>query len=253
MNAGGVIAIIVIFSLLLGFGGFTIYTRLRANRLGLPPPPLWNPFANRSSSSPDYAAPSPAPHNPLTWLTSKIASFRNQRTAGGAYESTASYPSGGARGASGGGGRRGFGPLDPDEAWDSRVENEIGGGYYEGEDVELGHSGAAGPYGGSGYGGSAGYAEPLGVGVGGRGRSRDRQREVDERYEVETGRAKNPFGDDAATESLRGVSPRPHTGQDTEYRGGGQKGKVSAMQHKKGAESVDDSPTERRSMFTEDV
>jgi hypothetical protein len=77
---------------------------------------------------------------------------------------------------------------------------------------------------------------------------------VDERYDVETGR-KNPFGDEAAVESLRGVSPRPVQQQDTEYRGASSaagKGK-GVQQHKKGNESLDDSPTERRSMFTEDV
>ena len=46
--------------------------------------------------------------------------------------------------------------------------------------------------------------------------------------------------------SMRSVSPRPDT--DTSYRGG-----RPVSSHKKNKPSTDDSPTERRSMFTEDV
>lgn len=135
---------------------------------------------------------------------------RNNRTAAGAYEG----------GASGGGrGRRGFGPLDPDEAWDARVGNEADnygpGGYYEEQELGLhepaGHAGQQNTaYGGSGAGaGGAGphdsysmnlAATPRGYGGDGRGRTLSR----------EGGR--NPFDDDAAEPSnisLRGVSPRP--------------------------------------------
>lgn len=187
-------------------------------------------------------------------MTSKINALRNNRTAGGAYEST-SY--GGAAGGSARD-RRGFGPLDPDEAWDSRVGNEAdyyGGAGYEEQELGLQDPGR-GPYGGSGYGAH------NGVGVGGipeeRGRSRSRQRELDDRYDEEVHGggaglrpAQNPFGDDAEAASLRAASPRPvvETGRGT--RG------VSA--HKRGQSSLgtqgsnEDSPTERRSMFREDV
>lgn len=167
--------------------------------------------------------------------------MRSGRTTTGAYEST-SY---GVGAPSSGGPRRGFGPLDPDEAWDARVENETGG-YYEEQELGL-QDPTRGPYAGGGYGD---------VGVGGiedgRGRSRSRQRELDDRYDAEvqgSGARSNPFGDQAeeSNMSLRGVSPRPDvpTGQ-------------RAPSHQRGKSSLqttgsDDSPTERRSMFREDV
>lgn len=223
------------------------YSHYRARRLGLPPPSL-NPFAKRRNDPAAYQAPAPAPGGIQGWLSDKFNSLRggSNRTAGGAYEST-SY--GGGSGVAPGRDRRGFGPLDPDEAWDSRVGNEAG--YYEEQELGLQDPGH-GPYGGSGYG--------AGIGVGGipdeRGRSRSRQRELDERYDEEVhggsgGDRLNPFGDDHEAPSLRAASPRPMV--DTQ---GGRRG-VSA--HKKGQSSLgtqgsaDNSPTERRSMFREDV
>lgn len=133
--------------------------------------------------------------------------------------------------------------MDPDEAWDARVGNEVNP-YYEEQELGL-HDPSQGPYGGGGYGnvGVGGYEE-------GRGRSRSR----DGRYDGDTsGSRSNPFGDnaEASSMSLRDVSPRPdlHPGQ-----AGGR-----APSHKRGQSSLgttgsaDDSPTERRSMFREDV
>ena len=180
----------------------------------------------------------------------KINGMRNTRSTTGAYESTG-Y--GGAR--SGERDRRGFGALDPDEAWDARVDQEAAGGYYEEQELGLREPGQ-GPYGGSGY-GDVGAGPAVGVaGIEvGRGRSRSRQRELDERYDEEVhgggaqgGLKPNPFGDEAEASSLRSVSPRPHV-----ETGRG----VSA--HKKGQSSLgttnegESSPTERRSMFREDV
>ena len=148
----------------------------------------------------------------------------------------------------GGRDRRGFGALDPDEAWDTRVGNEadygVGGGHYE--ETELGlQDPAAGPYHGGGYGAS----DNIGVGgiEEGRGRSKSRQRELDNRYDEEMhgGQKQNPFGDQAERSDmgLRGVSPRPIV--DT----AGHK-----SQHSLGAQhTTDDSPTERRSVFQEQM
>ncbi|KAG8631861.1 hypothetical protein KVT40_001001 [Elsinoe batatas] len=200
MNGWGVFAIILILLAIFGFGGWTIYRNLRARRLGLPPPPL-NPFAkSRTTPSTAYVPPSPAAGGPIGWLKAKFASLSNPRTSAGAYESTSYNRSQ----------RRGFDPLDPDEAWDSRVGNEAdyveagrgGGPYYESQ--ELGLRGP-GQYEGAGY-------EGVGGGIGAeRGRSRSRQRELDERYDAEMGRGgnKDPFGDGAERSDLRGVSPRP--------------------------------------------
>lgn len=218
------------------------YSHYRARQLGLPPPPL-NPFSSQNRDNAPYRGPTPAPGGLQGWVNDKIAAFRNKRTAGGAYESTG-Y-GGGARRSTGD--RRGFGPLDPDEAWDARVDHEASGYYEEQELGDPGH----GPYGGSGYGN---------VGVGGieegRGRSRSRQRELDARYDEEMhgGARLNPFGDHNAAEgdSLRAVSPRPHQG-DTSYHGA----RSGASAHAKGKASLgsveNDSPSERRSMFREDV
>ena len=175
----------------------------------------------------------------------KWDALRNKRTAGGAYEST-SY------GASRGRNRGGFGALDPDEAWDARVGGEADHtGYYEEQELGL-HDPNPGPYGGRGYGE---------VGVGGipeeRGRSQSRQRELDHRYDEEvhgTGQARNPFADENEAGSLRTASPRPMV--DT-APGRGKEGGPSS--HRKGQSSLgttgsaDNSPTERRSMFKEDV
>ena len=171
--------------------------------------------------------------------------LRSGRTAAGGYESTG-YAGGGTGGRSGRG--RGFGALDPDEAWDARVGDETGG-YYEEQELGL-QDPSHGPYGGGGYGDVG-----MGVGVGGieegRGRSRSRQRELDDRYDAQghgdTG--SNPFGDHAQAASLRSVSPRPEDGAAQLQR---------PVQHKRGqssltAGSTDESPTERRSMFREDV
>jgi hypothetical protein len=142
--------------------------------------------------------------------------------------------------------------LDPDEAWDARVGHEADqGGYYEEQELGL-HDPNPGPYGGRGYGE---------VGIGGipeeRGRSRSIQRELDNRYDEEVhgaGQARNPFADDNEAVSLRAASPRPMV--DTAPGQGKSRG-VSA--HRKGQSSLgatggkDDSPTERRSMFREDV
>ncbi|KAK1074094.1 hypothetical protein LTR74_001341 [Friedmanniomyces endolithicus] len=257
ISGWGVFIILLLVVLIGGGGGYILYTNYRARRLGLPPPSL-NPFSSSrrrgETNNTSYRAPAPAPDGVLGWLSNKWHALRNPRTAGGAYESTG-Y--GGA--AAPNRDRRGFGPLDPDEAWSAHVDNEASG-YYEEQELGL-QDPAHGPYGGRGYGGDIG----AGIGVGGieegRGRSRSRQRELDGRYDEEVhgagatrqggGEGKlNPFGDQAAAASLRSVSPRPHV--DTS---GGRA--VSA--HKKGNSSLgtvgsaDNSPTERRSMFREDV
>ncbi|WPH02762.1 Hypothetical protein R9X50_00563000 [Acrodontium crateriforme] len=233
MKGWGVFLIILLLIIIIAAGGWIGYTQLRARRLGLPPPSL-NPFARSQHEAPsNYRAPAPAPGGIQGWVTDKWNTLRNKRTAGGAYEST-NY--GGARGV--GSQRRGFGPLDPDEAWDARVDHETSG-YYEEQELGL-QDPAQGPYGGSGYGhiGVAGIEE-------GRGRSRSRQRELDARYEAETqGRIprSDPFGDGAEPSnlSLRAISPRP----DASARPG--------SAHNNQPHSGD-SPTERRSMFHEEM
>ncbi|KAK3703812.1 hypothetical protein LTR37_014258 [Vermiconidia calcicola] len=244
ISGWGVFLIILILAAIAGGGGYVLYAHYRARKLGLPPP-NFNPFKKRTQNS-NYSAPAPAPGGIQGWIADKFNALRSGRTTTGAYESTG-Y--GGGDGRRSLGDRRGFGPLDPDEAWDTRVDNEAGG-YYE--ETELGlQDPSHGPYGGGGYG-------DVGVGIGGieqgRGRSRSRQRELDNRYEEEVhgggtgggGLRTNPFGDNAEASSMRSVSPRPDMPpkQPSHMRGQSSLGTAG---------SADDSPTERRSMFREDV
>lgn len=235
MHPAGV-AILVIFFLALGAGvGYIIFTRIRAQRLGLPPPPLssYIPFL-KSSSSP-YGPPQPAPGGIKGWIDDRIRSFknRNNRTAAGAYEG--SGPSSDAPR------HRGFGPLDPDEAWDSRVGHETDpyggpGGYYEENELGL-RTPNPYPGGDTSYGGSS-YQMNLATEPGARydderGRPRSRSPGL-------TAASSNPFADTAepSNMSLRGVSPRPI---DTGVQTAKAKGKD------------DDSPSERRSVFRENM
>ncbi|KAI9750620.1 MAG: hypothetical protein M4579_006389 [Chaenotheca gracillima] len=252
LSGVGTFFIVLIVLILLGIAGWVVFTHLRARRLGLPPPTLSSYIPFKSSSSRNNF-PAPAPGGVVGWFNDKIRAFRNRqsRTADGAYEGTL-------HGGRGRRSNRGFGALDPDEAWDARVGNEADvyepGGYYEEQELGL-HGGGVAPYGGSGYAGHS-ASTPLAAPTSydeddtPRGRSRSReapvnfvggtQRGLDERYDEEmgTGRRHDPFGDTAERSdmSMRGVSPRP----------------VDTSGHHQKA-SQDDSPTERRSMFKENM
>ena len=101
---------------------------------------------------------------------------------------------------------------------------------------------------GGGYGGHGTELPDYGNEEMGRGRSISRdepgfiggsQGGLDQRYDEET-KKENPFGDQAERSSMRGVSSRP--------------GNVETGYKKQTTEStVGDSPTERRSMFHENM
>jgi hypothetical protein len=233
--------------LFIAVAAWIIYTHLRARRLGLPQPTLssYNPFSGSERYGAPGPAPGPAPGGIVGWVNDKVRAFknRNNRSAGGAYEEPLSSN---ARGRAN---NRGFGPLDPDEAWDTRVGTEADaygpGGYYEEQELGLHRPDGLAP--------TPGMAPP-GYGEGARGRSLSREPEpyiggsqasLDRRYDEEMGKGKakalaNPFDDSAepSNVSLRGVSPRPIDTSNT--RG-----------HK--AQDNPDSPTERRSMFRENM
>lgn len=128
------------------------------------------------------------------------------------------------------------------------MNNEADYGY---EEQELGlQDPGQGPYGGGGYGE---------VGIGGieqgRGRSRSRQRELDNRYDQEVhggGQKTNPFGDDAEASSinLRAASPRPIVDTERARERSAHKKQQSSLGT---TGSADNSPTERRSVFREDM
>ncbi|KAM7191041.1 hypothetical protein V8F20_009473 [Naviculisporaceae sp. PSN 640] len=244
MNTGGVIAL-VIFLLLIGAAvGWIVFTRIRAQRLGLPPPSFQSYIPFLGSSSP-YGPPQPRTGGIVGWFNDRIRSIknRNNRTAAGAYEGQSS--------SSAAAGRRGFGPLDPDDAWDSRVDHEAHGygpaGYYEEQELGLASHHHDTSYDGGGGGSypmnlaAAPGVQPPAAGFGGN-RNQDEERGRPRSREPGAGGlAPNPFDDDAEPSnlSLRGVSPRPI---DT-----GVGGKSS------GGAKDDDSPSERKSVFREDV
>lgn len=207
------------------------YSHIRARRLGLPQPTLasYNPF--NSSASHSYGGASPAPGGIKGWFNDKIRAFknRNNRSAGGAYEEDLSSNIRGNRGAT-----RGFGPLDPDDAWDARVGTEADGyGPHGYEEQELGlHHGGIAP---TPIGAPPGYDEE-------RGRALNRPEPPNSGYKAAGSTPQqNPFDDNAepSNASLRGVSPRPV-------------GDSRSQGHLKGQSSID-SQSERRSLFREDV
>ncbi|KAK0744150.1 hypothetical protein B0T18DRAFT_392792 [Schizothecium vesticola] len=217
MHAAGVAIIVILLLLLAAGAGWIVFTRMRAQRLGLPPPPLssYIPFLHSSSSS-SYGAPQPAPGGIVGWFNDRVRAFktRNNRTAAGAYEGSHSTN---ARG------------LDPDDAWDTRV----GGDPY---------GGGAGGGGGGAYQGGEGYQMNVAYGEDeqrGRGRSRS---PGPQGAQSQGGRGLNPFAEGAEPSnlSMRGVSPRPI---DTGVGG--------AAAATKGA--GEDSPEGRRSVFRENV
>ncbi|RFU35004.1 hypothetical protein B7463_g1315, partial [Scytalidium lignicola] len=236
----GAFFIIVLFAIVAAIAGWVIYTQLRARRLGLPRPTLqsYNPF-NRGSSG-RYSAPGTSSGGVFGWVKGKLPGFRNRSNSGAAEPLSSN--------ARGRGSRRGFGPLDPDEAWDARVGTEADaygpGGYYE--EQELGLHGEHGEHGATL---AADHDEIP------RGRSLSRELAPEpyggaaragsnRRYDEEIGGhpATNPFDDNAepSTVGLRGVSPRPI---DTSNTGKG---------HSK-HDSAGDSPTGRHSIFREDI
>ncbi|KAM0438837.1 hypothetical protein ACHAPT_001598 [Fusarium lateritium] len=230
-TAGGVVIAIVVL-LIAAAVGWVVFTQLRARRLGLPPPSLASYLPWHKEESP-YGPPRPAPGGIVGWFNDQVRKFknRNNRSAAGAYEQ--SLGGGGAPR-----GRRGFGPLDPDEAWDSRVGHEADAyGYYE-EDVG-GRGRDTGYGGGSGGGYNMNLAATPGLSGGARfgDDEEDRGRRASRSPASGPG-GRNPFDDDAGS-SLRGVSPRPiDTG-------------VPKPKNRSG--SADSSPTERRSVFREEV
>lgn len=235
MASGGWFFLIIIVLVLIGVTAWVIITRRRAAAQGLPPPPIssYNPFGNRSRSSQSYGGQSRI----VGWAKSKFSSLKG--SGAGAYERPANA-----------GQRRG---LDPDGAWDARVGDEAdgygAGGYYEEQELGLQPPSSASHLGG-GYGPSSPSPQLPEYGADeperGRRRSRDdafiggSQRGLDQRYDEEMGK-QNPFGEGAERSSLRGVSSRP--------------AELDAQGHsqKDGAGGHGDSPTERRSMFHENV
>ncbi|KAI3331683.1 hypothetical protein HD806DRAFT_166976 [Xylariaceae sp. AK1471] len=237
----GTFFIVFVVLLVVAAVGWVVFTQLRARRLGLPSPPLssYIPFA-RSSYQSQYGAPQPRAGGIRGWISDRFQSTKNKRSAAGAYEQPSAATS-----------RRGFGALDPDEAWDARVGNETYGvGAYYPEDQELEdrgqrHGGAPSPYTGSGY--QMNLAGD-GVDIESRGRSPNPRSGG---LRAPTGGAgggggHNPFDDEAAEPSnisLRGVSPRPIDTRRTPAAGAG-------------GGPTHESPTsisERRSVFREDV
>jgi hypothetical protein len=230
--AGGLIFLLLILLVPLAATIYILYTRLRAQRAGLPPPSLssYNPFAKRTRPSQN----DPVSFGFVGWVRSKLHSSSSFR--GGTYEQPL--------------GRRGARGLDPDEAWDARVGNEADGygtgGYYEEQELDLHPSLSGEAYAGGGYGDGHGQILPdyesdeaqrgRSINRGGESRIGGTQQGLDRRYDEEMGRG-DPFRDGAERSDLRGISSRP------------------VADNERGHRNTDsgDSTTERRSIFREDV
>ena len=225
------ILILIVVIIPLSIAGYIYYSRVKAQRAGLEPPPLssYNPFARRERHTDIY----PASSGILGWAKNKYHSLRNSASRTGAYEQPL------------GGGATGSRGLDPDEAWDTRVGAEAdgygAGGFYEEQELGL-HPPAAGntSYAGGGYGAQHNVPQYATEVPRGRSLSRD-----DGPYTQQHG-DEDPFGDEAERSELRGVSPRPHAEVEPE-------GEAKAHTKKGSLEANDTSPTERRSMFHENV
>ncbi|OAA69019.1 hypothetical protein ISF_03394 [Cordyceps fumosorosea ARSEF 2679] len=206
--AGGIIIAIVVLALVAAVA-WIVFTQYRARRLGLPTPSLSSYLPWKKRDSP-YGPPQPAPGGVAGWFNDQVRKFknRNNRSAAGAYE-----PSNRGVGVGVGGAR---GAFDPDEAWDTRVGNEADHyGYYEEELTARGGGAVAAGAGrriSTEYHGGSSYNMNLAATPG-------RERDEDD-VDLERGRqpsrspgagprGNNPFDDDHAAESLRGVSPRP--------------------------------------------
>ena len=236
---GWFILILIVVIIPLSIGGWIFYKRIKAQRAGLEPPPLssYNPFVHRERHTDIY----PAPSGIVGWAKSKFQSIKNPGSRTGAYEQPL-----------GAGGRS---RLDPDEAWDARVGAEADGyghgGYYEEQELGLRPPGNT-SYAGGGYGAHGQVLPEYGADVPrGRSLSRDEgpgpyigggQKGLDERYDQAMGKD-DPFGDEAERSELRGVSPRSQ--EEGKDKGHAKQGSLGAPH--------DDSPTERRSMFHENV
>ncbi|KAI4257951.1 MAG: hypothetical protein L6R42_005378 [Xanthoria sp. 1 TBL-2021] len=229
MSGLGYFFLFLIVLIPLAIIAYILYTRITAQRAGRQTPPLSSYIPFRNSNRQNYSSSSSG--GILNTVRSKIQSL-----SGGGSHRTGAYeqPLGTGRG-------RG---LDPDGAWDARVGDEAdaygSGGYYEEQELGLRTGG--------GYGGHGTELPDYGNEEMGRGRSISRdepgfiggsQGGLDQRYDEET-RRENPFGDQAERSSMRGVSPRP-ANVETGYK-------------KQAAASIEgDSPTERRSMFHENM
>ena len=249
MNGVGLFFLLLLLLVILPVGGWVAFTRWRAHQAGLPPPPLsaYNPFKRSLANTSFSAGATRSRGGVVNWVQDKFRSLRNPRASGGAYESERAP-------------RTGFGPLDPDGAWDTRLgaEADAYGRVGDYEEQELGlHPPAPGAYGGSGYGAPSTTLPQYRSEDIGRGRSKSRepeayiggsQRGLDQRYDEEMGRV-NPFGDTAERSSLknslRDVSPRPVEVDGTSGP------KRHAKKDSDG--TTGESPTERKSMFRENM
>ncbi|KAI5778878.1 hypothetical protein EDC01DRAFT_323549 [Geopyxis carbonaria] len=146
LSGGAIAAIVILVLLFIGGIAYVIYTVLRARRLGLPSP-TWRTFVpflarNRRTTA---AAHTYEPTRPTGGVLGRVKTVFGG-TAGG-YSGTQTRST-----------RTRNAALDPDQAWDTRIE----------EEEELGYRGAAG-VGGNRY---DGYDAPVEM-ERGRSRSRD--------------------------------------------------------------------------------
>lgn len=160
----------------------------------LPPPSFASYLPWHKDSNPFGPSSGSGSGGVMGWFNDKVRKFknRNNRSAAGSYEP--SYAGAGADQ------QRSFGGLDPDEAWDSRVGHGPDAYAEYGEELHDGPSHTS-------HGGNS-YSMNLASAPGAHADDYDHEDE----HRGRTPAKKNPFDDENAAESLRGVSPRPLDG-----------------------------------------
>ncbi|EAA33147.1 hypothetical protein GE21DRAFT_5903 [Neurospora crassa] len=255
MGPASVIILCIFLAVVAAAIFYVLISRAQATRLGLPPPPLTSyiPFWPEPSNSLPYANNTSSSSGGIKGWFGKFKK-NNNRTAAGAYE-----PSGANANAAR---SRGFGPLDPDEAWDARVGQEADGygpAYYEETEMQPSRHNNLGDdtsYGGRSYqmnlatnpgnsqpGTGTGTSNPFADPEEERGRRRSRSPGPAANKGLSVSAPQNPFDDAAADHtnvSMRGVSPRPIEGTGASKPSGHNNGEP-------------ETPVERRSIFREDV
>lgn len=230
-NSGFLVFFVTVFIILIfTCTGWFIYTHIRARSLGLPPPALssYNPF-NHNDKLRKFNA---TRDGVFDWVKGKFNLFKHRDN----HSTTQGFA--GSRGINSRNRTKNhaFSPLDPDEAWDTRVGTEADGyspmGYYERQEYGLHQTTKTPPR----------YEQD-------RERSRNEQSDshigssqagLKMMYDEETGKAENPFVDASELTILSPKDTNPRQGMASHEQGYSRNDNVDTSSH-------------RRSLFKENM
>lgn len=218
--------LLLLLLVIIAYGGWVAWVYLKARREGVQSP-HWRsyiPFA----SAPGYRSSYPSPRRGglVGWLKDRISAFRNRSTARGRYEEHLES----------GLTTRG----DVDEPWDAGMghDSEPYDAFGSYEEQALGRNQ---PYGGDRYGPARSGLTAANEEHLHRNDTRQYDGESAILSEPVSTESRNPFGDDAEHSDLRNVEPQPLTDA------------LRPEDETHGTKNVEDSSTERRSMFRESL